>query len=194
MRTTAPPLLPIFRSELQGRLLALLYSQRDRGRSITALARAMSSHVATVQREVERLEEAGIVATERVGKTRLVRPNLASPYAEDLSSLVMKAFGPVRVLGTLLSAIPGIERAYVFGSWADRYVGVRGPVPADVDVVVIGKPDRDAVDHVALEAQEQVGREVNITIRSHKAWQRSDDGFLQSVRTGNLVPIELEGR
>ncbi len=194
MRTTAPPLLPIFRSELQGRLLALLYSEPDREQSITALARGLSSHVATVQREVARLEEAGILASERVGKTRLVRANLGSPYAEDLSSIVIKAFGPVPVLGALLSAIPGVERAYLFGSWADRYVGVRGPVPADVDVLVIGKPDRDAIDQVALEAQEQVGREVNITIRSHKAWQRSDDGFLQSVRAGNLVPIVLQGR
>ncbi len=194
MRTTAPPLLPIFRSELQGRLLALLFSQPNRGHSITALARRLSSHIATVQREVERLEEAGILASERVGKTRLVRPNLASPYAEDLSSIVIKAFGPVHVLGALLSAIAGVEQAYLFGSWADRYEGVRGPVPADVDVLVIGKPDRDAIDQVALEAQERVGREVNITIRSHRAWQRSDDGFLQSVRTGNLVPIELKSR
>jgi len=138
MRTTAPPLLPIFRSEL--------------------------------------------------------RPNLGSPYAADLSSIVIKAFGPIRVLGALLADIPGVDQAYVFGSWADRHRGVHGPVPADVDVLVVGKPNRDAIDRVALEAQEQVGREVNITIRSHEAWQRSDDGFLQSVRAGSLIPIELEGR
>ncbi len=192
MRTPAPPLLPIFRSELQGRLLAFLYSNPDRGQSITALARRSASHIATVQREVERLEEAGILVSERVGRTRLVRPNLLSPYTDDLGSLVLKAFGPVRVLGDLLSAIPGVGRAYVFGSWADRYRGVRGPASADIDVLVIGRPDRDAIDQAALDARERMGREVNITIRSRKAWERGDDGFLQGVRAGNLVPIELE--
>jgi predicted nucleotidyltransferase len=182
----------VFRSRLQGQLLALLYLQPDRGYSLTELARRLSAHVATVQREAERLEEAGILVSERVGRTRLVRPNLRSPYAEGLSSIVMVAFGPVRVLGSLLSAVPGVERAYVFGSWADRYEGLPGPAPADIDVLVIGAPERDVVDQIAVTAQEQVGREVNITIRSHDAWQGDDDGFLQSVRAGNLVPIELE--
>ena len=194
MRTVAPPLLPIFRSELQGRLLALLYSNPDREQSLTVLAGRLASHVATVQREVQRLEEAGILVSERVGNTRLVRPNLRSPYAEELGSLVLKAFGPVRVLGVLLTPIRGVELAYVFGSWADRYRGVPGPVPADIDVLVIGNPDRDVIDQAALEAQERVGREVNITIRSRKAWERGDDGFLQDVRAGTLVPIELESR
>jgi predicted nucleotidyltransferase/biotin operon repressor len=194
MRTAAPPLLPIFRSQLQGKLLALLYSQPDRGYSLTELARRLSSHVATVQREAERLEEAGILVSERVGRTRLVRPNLRSPYAEGLSSIVMVAFCPIRVLGRLLSAVPGVERAYVFGSWAERYEGTRGHPPADIDVLVIGAPDRDAVDQIAVTAQEQVDREVSVTIRSHDAWQSGDDGFIQSVRAGNLVPIELEGR
>src|SRR5436190_21742206 len=157
MRTKAPPLLPIFRSDLQGRLLALLYSDPDRRRTISELAKALSAHVATVQREVTRLEEAGIVESERVGKSRVVHPNLRSPYTEDLGSLVIKAFGPPRVLGPLLARIPGVEEAYVFGSWADRYAGVRGPVPADVDVRVIGRPDVEPLDGAAREAEAQLG-------------------------------------
>lgn len=192
MRTSAPPLLPIFRSELQGRLLALLYSDPERGRTISELANALSAHVATVQREVARLEEAGILESERVGKSRVVRPNLRSPYADDLGSLVIKAFGPARILGPLLSTIPSVEEAFVFGSWADRYAGIRGPVPADVDVLVVGRPDPQALDEVALEAESELGREVNITIRSREAWRRKADGFVQSVRAGNLVPIDLE--
>jgi predicted nucleotidyltransferase len=194
MRTSAPLLLPIFRSELQGRLLALLYAQPDVGQSITALAGKLGSHVATVQREVARLEEAGILASERIGQTRIVRPNLTSPYADDLSSLVIKAFGPAHVLGALLSGVAGVERAYLFGSWASRYRGLGGPAPADIDVLVVGKPDRDAVDRLGLVAQEQLGREVNISIRSLETWERSDDGFLQSVRAGDLVPIDLDAR
>jgi len=173
--------------------LALLYADPDRGHTISELSNALSAHVATVQREVARLEEAGILESARVGKSRVVRPNLRSPYAEDLGSLVIKAFGPARVLGPLLSKIPGVEEAFVFGSWADRHAGVRGPAPA-VDVLVIGRPDAEALDGVALRAEAQLGREVNITIRSREAWRRKADGFLQSVRAGNLIPIELEAR
>ena len=68
------------------------------------------------------------------------------------------------------------------------------PVARDIDVLVVGKPDRDAVDRLGLIAQEQLGREVNISIRSLETWERSDDGFLQSVRAGDLVPIDLDAR
>jgi len=194
MRTKAPPLLPIFRSELQGRLLALLYADPSRGWTISELAAALSVHVATVQREVERLEEAGILKSDRVGRARVVRPDLRSPYADDLSSLVTKAFGPRQILAGLLGGVAGIEEAYVFGSWADRYEGVRGPVPGDVDVLVVGDPDLDAIDAAAQEAEARLGREVSITIRSRDAWRRARDGFVRSVRAGNLVPIELRDR
>ncbi len=191
MRTKAPPLLPIFRSELQGRLLALLYADPDRGWTISDLADALSVHVATVQREASRLEEAGILRSHRVGKSRVLGPNLGSPYADDLSSLVVRAFGPAHVLSPLLSAVPGVEEAYLFGSWADRYVGERGPVPGDIDVLVVGDPDVEAVDGAAMEAQAQLGREVNVTIRARDAWARGRDGFLRTLRAGNLVRIDL---
>ena len=191
MRTKAPPLLPIFRSELQGRLLALLYADPERGWTISDLADALSAHVATVQREASRLEEAGILRSHRVGKSRVLGPTWDRLYADDLSSLVVKAFGPAHVLSPLLSAVPGVEEAYLFGSWADRYVGERGPVPGDIDVLVVGDPDVEAVDGAAMEAQAQLGREVNVTIRARDAWARGRDGFLRTLRAGNLVAFDL---
>ena len=194
MRTKAPPLLPIFRSELQGRLLARLYSVPERGWTISDLARALSAHVATVQREASRLEEAGILKSERVGKSRVLRPNQGSPYAEDLGSLVIKAFGPAHVLGPLLAEVPGVDEAYLFGSWADRYEGERGPAPGDVDVLVVGDPNIEALDTAALDAQGQLGREVNVTVRTGDEWSRGRDGFVRTVKTGNLQRIDLGDR
>lgn len=192
MRTSAPPLLPIFRSELQGRLLALLYARPSQEHSVSELARRLGSHVSTVQREVVRLEEAGILVSHRVGNTRLIRPNEDSSYTDDLGGLVLKAFGPVHVLARALRDVPGVEEAYVFGSWAERYSGIRGPAAGDVDVLVLGKPDRDAIYAAALEAQEQIGLEINITTRSKEAWEADQGGFARSVRSGPLVPIQLE--
>ncbi|HXY72658.1 MAG TPA: ArsR family transcriptional regulator [Actinomycetota bacterium] len=194
MRTKAPPLLPIFRSELQGRLLALLYSDADRGWTMSDLARALSAHVATVQREASRLEEAGILQSERVGRSRVLRPNLKSPYAEDLSSLVTKAFGPAYVLAPLLAEVPGVDEAYLFGSWAARYAGERGPAPGDVDVLVIGGPDLEALDAAAVDAQGRLGREVNVTIRNREEWARGRDGFVRTVKAGALELIDLGDR
>jgi predicted nucleotidyltransferase len=38
--------------------------------------------------------------------------------------------------------LAGIEAAAIFGSWAARAAGEAGPSPVDVDLLVIGRPDR----------------------------------------------------
>ena len=85
--------------------------------------------------------------------------------------------------------VDGIDAAYLFGSWAARYVGQEGRPPADLDVLVIGTPDRDALDDAAQRAGERVAREVNVTIRSPAWWRAGNDGFHTEVTRRPLVPI-----
>lgn len=191
MRTSAPTLLPLFRSQLQGRLLAILYAEPERERAISELAGSLDAHVATVHREVDRLERAGILASRQVGRTKVVRPNLDSPFAPELSSLVLKAFGPVPVISGLLAQVPGIEEAHVFGSWAERHQGIPGPPPRDIDVLVVGRPERDEVYRAAAEAERVTGIPVDVVIRSPEAWDRQDDGLARTIRSGPRVTLDL---
>src|SRR5712691_6124315 len=98
MRTEAPLLLPLFRSRGQARLLARIFLHPDERLSLNQLARELGLDPATVQREAERLEQAGILTSERIGQARIVRPNEESPFFPELSILIFKAFGPVPVL------------------------------------------------------------------------------------------------
>jgi DNA-binding transcriptional ArsR family regulator len=189
VRTAAPPLLPIFRSQLQGELLAAVLLSPDEEQSLTHLAERLGASLATVQREVHRLEQAGILRSRRVGNTRLVSAETTSPVFAPLAELVLRSFGPVEVVRAEFDKIAGIDELYLFGSWAARYDGQPGRAPADVDVLVIGRPDRDEVYEAALRAEQRLHRPVNTTIRSRAAWSRSDDGFLSQVRSSPLVPI-----
>lgn len=189
MRTRAPQLLPIFRSKLQGELLAVTLLQPERSRSLTELANQLSANVATIQREVSRLERAGILETRRVGRTRLVVANTASPVYRPLAELVLQAFGPVQMLAEEVAKIDGVQDAYLFGSWAARYREVEGPSPEDVDVLVVGDPDRDEVYESVLRMEHRLGREVNVTIRSKEAWEQARDGFVRQVRSSPLVRV-----
>src|SRR4051812_38323073 len=101
--------LPLFRSPAQARLLTHLYvTGAGRPESLTTLARSTEIALSTVQREIEQLERAGLVESERIGNTRLVSANESSPFYEDLASLLMKAFGPTTVLASLMRQIPNI--------------------------------------------------------------------------------------
>jgi predicted nucleotidyltransferase len=191
MRTSAPPLFPLFRSQLQGRLLAAVFAEPGSDRSLSELARRLGAHVATVHREVDRLEQVGILQSHRVGRTRVVRANESSPFEPELSSLVLKSFGPVAVLTALLRGITGVEAAYVFGSWAERYQGLRGASPRDVDVLVVGRPDREEIFDLAAEAERLTGTSVDVVIRSGESWRQAQDPIVRSVRSGPSVELDL---
>lgn len=192
MRTAAPQLLPLFRSEGQGRLLARVYLGADRPATLAELARELGVDDGGLTREANRLERAGLVWSERAGRNRILRPNENSPYYRDLYGLLLKAFGPAAVIGPELARIEGVERAYLFGSWAARYVGEEGPDPADIDVVAIGRPSQLAVARVERELGDRLGREVNVTIVRPEEWETAESGFLQQVRERPVVPLHVE--
>lgn len=154
------------------------------------LARELGLAPSRVHAEAQRLEDAGLIVSERVGGQRFLRPNATSPFYPELHSLLVKAFGPVPILESLLAEVPGIEEAFVYGSWATRYEGETGVTPEDVDLMVIGEPPVDEVYAAAEQAARELGREVSVTILSRAEWD-ADSSFTAAVRSGARVPLQL---
>jgi predicted nucleotidyltransferase len=189
MRTEAPLLFPLFRSRGQARLLARVFLHPGDRLSLNQLAHELELDPATVQREAERLEEAGILTSERIGRARLVRPNEDSPFYPELSGLIFKAFGPVPVLRERLTGLPGVEAAFIYGSWASRYAGERGEAPGDIDLLILGRPDRRRLARLCREASEELGFEVNPTVLSEEDWKSDATGFIRSIKEQSLIPL-----
>lgn len=177
---------------MQGELLALVLLHPEREYSLTELAEAVGVTPTAVMREVERLIGGGILIDRRVGRSRLVSARTDTPVYRPLSDLMAASFGPLPLLTEALAGLEGVRRAYIYGSWAARYAGTPGPPPADVDVLVVGDPDADALFDVAEEASERLHRDVNVHRVSAEAWEtRTDDPFLTSVRQRPLVELKL---
>lgn len=193
MGTSAPPLLPLLRSQVQGSLLAHLFLHPEQEYSLTDAARLIGASVKAVHQEAARLAEGGIIAQRRKGNLRLIRADLSTVLARPLTDLLVVTYGPVPVLTDLLSQVPEIDEALIFGSWAARYAGEPGPLPVDVDLLVIGHADLDALDEVAAEAGRILHRPINIQrVRpAHWADTARRDPFLESVRTRPTVRLDL---
>jgi predicted nucleotidyltransferase len=183
------PLLPILRSRLQAEVLTAVLLDPDREWTLTELAGLVGASVATVQREIRRAEEAGVVGTRRLGNTRLVRAEPGGDLTEALTELLLRSFGPKYVLADALHEVAGLEAAYLFGSWAARYAGDRGPAPHDIDVLVIGQPDRDALDDAISAAERRLSRRIDVTIRRRSWWETGDDSFREEIAKRPLVEI-----
>jgi predicted nucleotidyltransferase len=176
------------RSRLQADLLTLVLLNPGREWTLTELAARVGASVSSAQREVARAEQTGVITSRRLGNTRLVTA-ATSPLTGPLTELLLRSFGPKQVMAEELADLDGIQDAYLFGSWAARYAGEQGRSPADVDVLVIGDPDRQVLDDAAQRAGGRLARDVSVTVRSRHWWDRGDDGFHTEITRRPLVPI-----
>ena len=191
-RAPTPSLLPIFRSQQQAELLALILGDPSIEHSLTELAERTGIPYASVHREVERAEASGLVTSRLVGRTRLICADLASPYFSGLSDVLVKAFGVPWVLGEALAGVSGIEDAYIYGSWAARFSGEKGDRPVgDIDLLVLGGPDRDEVYAAASAAEHRLGRAVQVTIRLTDWLTEGSGTFHDTVAGRPMVPVPL---
>lgn len=162
--------------------------------TLSELARSLGLDPATVQREAKRLEDSGLISSRRVGRARLVRANADSPFYAELASLLRKAFGPVPLLREALAGVDGIHAAFIFGSWAARYLGDPGPSPQDVDVLIVGEPSRRDLARALRPVAAQLEAEVNPTVAGLADWDDPTTGFLRSVKSGPLVALLESGQ
>jgi predicted nucleotidyltransferase/DNA-binding transcriptional ArsR family regulator len=189
--SSAPALLPVFRSEAQARILAALLLDPSREASIADLAGLAGIRPPNALREVNRLIGAGLLKDRRVGRTRLVSADVASPYHQPLAQILARSFGPVLVIGDELAGVPGIDKALIFGSWAARFLGQAGPQPGDVDVLVIGAPPGRDLRRANARMEEALHIPVQITTVSSHEWAAADSGFLRDVQTKPSITLDL---
>jgi hypothetical protein len=143
----------------------------------------------TVQREVNRAEQAGLVTSQKVGPTRLVHANTAHPLYGAVRQILLATYGPPAVVAQEFQTIAGVDAVVLFGSWAARYLGHPGPAPNDVDVLVIGNANRDVVDDAAERAEHRIGLPVQATVRTPTQWTSGRESFIKEVRSRPLVLV-----
>jgi Winged helix-turn-helix DNA-binding len=200
MRAPASGFVPLFRSDQQHALLCFLFVLMPDGHmTMTQLADATGISASTVSREVGRLETAGIVIVETIGRAKLVTPNWASPISQPLRMMLTQTCGPLHELAALYD-VPGVSSAFVFGSWAERYVGMPGPYPNDLDVLVVSTDDVDVLSiqticsRISRDLKKYTGGpplDINPVVVPFDDWitDPSPTAFLDRVKSGALVDV-----
>jgi predicted nucleotidyltransferase len=169
-------------AKVQQRVLGVLFGNPGRSFYANEVIGLAHSGTGAVQRELARLEAAGLVTATRIGKQKHYQANQASPVFQELRALVLKTSGLVDVLREALAPAEGLIRAaFVYGSVAkgeDR-------AASDIDLMVIGDDLTYADLFAALEdASTRLGRKIAPTIYSPTELARrmkQDNSFVTRV-------------
>jgi hypothetical protein len=181
--------MPIFRSQVQAELLTRLLLRPEREYTLTELGTALGVPSATIYRETARLIAAEIINVRPVGRAKLVRANTAYRLVRPLTELLVGSFGPHVVVAEEFGDITGVRIVLIYGSWATRYFGEYGPPPRDVDILIVGDPDRSDIYDAADRAHQRLGLPINPTLSSPRRWADSSDSLIRTIRQSPLLTV-----
>jgi predicted nucleotidyltransferase len=169
-------------AKVQQRVLGVLFGNPRRSFYANEVIGLARSGTGAVQRELTRLEGAGLVTVTRVGKQKHYQANTASPVFEELRVLVLKTSGLADVLREALVPLArNVRAAFVYGSIAKG----EDTAASDIDLMVISDRLTYADLFEALEeASTRLGRKVSPTIYSSKELSKrvkQDNAFVTRV-------------
>lgn len=177
-------------TDSQAKGYAWLFGQPERSFHLSELRRLCGLGSASLQREVNRLENAGLVVSERVGNQRRFQANPASPVHAELVALTRKALGAVPLLRDALAPLSGrLAQAYVYGSVARQ----ADTAHSDIDVMLVG--DGLALADVLpllLPLEPLLGRKINPAIYTPAQYakrQAEPDSFINRVLAQPTLPL-----
>jgi len=179
-------------SEVRRQILAAFYAGPGLVTHPRELARRLGHPSQVVGRELQRLEDAGILASETIGRARRYRVNPASPIAADVRGLVLRTIGAEALIRAALGNVAGIEEAWIFGSHAR---GTERP-SSDIDLLVIGLVDRGALSERLVEVEQELGRDVNMVAYTRAELadlESGGDPFVVDVLAGPRTRLDVIG-
>ena len=171
----------LFPLQYRGKALALLLLQPQRRLHVREIARLTGTVAGTMNKELDRLQRAGLLEKHRVGNQLQFCANPQHPVFAELSALLRKTIGLADVLALALTPLADrVTVAFVFGSIATS----SETAVSDVDVIIIGAVDFGETVKLLYEAQKTLPREVNPKVFSVADWQAkmaANSSFLADV-------------
>lgn len=171
----------LFPAAYRRKVLSLLLLNPERRLHVREIARLTGTTAGTLNKELRRLQEAGLLESERVGNQVRYSANRGHPIYPELAGILRKSVGLADVLIEALAPLADrIEAAFVFGSMA------RGTESADsdIDLLIVGAVEFGSVVDALQAAQQQLGRDINPKVYSLREWKsmlRSGDSFAVEV-------------
>lgn len=179
-------------TKTQQRVLAVLFGRPERSFYANEIIGLAQSGSGAVQRELARLEAAGLITAHRVGNQKHYQTNPSSPIFSELRGIVLKTFGLSDVIRAALQPVwPALQVAFIYGSLAkgNDHAG------SDIDLMLVatGISHRDVLEATAA-THIELGRPVHPTLYSPDEFaQRRDEGASFITRVLAQPKIFIKG-
>lgn len=171
-------------SKVRAEIFRILFGLDEKEMHLREISRRAGLAVATVQQDLAKLVELGLVVRRQDGNRVCYRADVNNPLYADIRQLVWKTAGMAGILEELMDD-EGIQCAFVFGPAANGL-----SEEGCIDLMIIGNIGLRVVSSLLSGAEERLGREINPHILSEEEFKKllsAKDPFLSSVISSSKI-------
>ena len=156
---------------------------------VRGIVREIKEEINAVRRELERLESAGILKSEKRGNRLYYWPKDDYPFFNDLLSVVSKTTGLGAEISKSRGKIGRVNHVMFSGRFVRRKPRKRED---DVDILVVGEIVMPELAALIRREESKRGKEINYTVMSREEFdfrKKRRDPFLTGILSGSRIMI-----
>ena len=168
------------KSKITKVLLNYFFLNPEESLFVNEIARKLDMDKRNLVKKLKELEEEGILLSETRGNQKIYSINRSYPLYEEYRKIVFKTIGIEIKLKSMLKQVKGIEKVYLFGSYAKDAMETH----SDVDLLVVGDHKIMELQKELSKLQKEIGREINVVNMDKKEFRKrkkEKDPFIEAV-------------
>jgi predicted transcriptional regulator with HTH domain len=173
----------LFSSSIRADVLSLLLNSPDEKFYVREIAKLVRKNPSGVKRELDNLEEMGIVVSEKVANLKYFQADEDSPLFSELKNLIAKSLGLPGAIKAVLRAA-GAKAAFIHGPYAE------GEDVDSVDLVIIGASP--SVSKGLKDLEKKFGYKINYTLideADYKLKRKKKDAGIRRLLSGKRISL-----
>ncbi len=175
-------------SKVRVKVISLFFLHPDVPYHIRGVVREIGEEINAVRRELLRLEQIGLLKSERRGNRLYFTLQESFPFYNELLSIVYKTYGLGGEILRCKEELGEVKFALLTKSYTK---GIKSWVQ-DIDLVLVGKVNIPALTAAVQRAERQTGREINYTVLKESELilrKKRRDSFVLSILQGSKIML-----
>ncbi len=178
----------LFTSKTRVKLLTLFLLNPETELYVREIARKTGKNTNAIRRELNNLEDIGLLLSEKKGNLKYYTINNKMPIYIELTNIILKTGGVRKTLSENLTRLGCIETAFIYGSFASGSAGGK----SDIDIFIIGQVHENELIRRIEKLEKELCREINYVIFTPAEFSKrikNNDPFIKNVLNEKRVML-----
>ncbi len=176
------------KSKITKELLNFFFINPHESLYVNELCRKLHLDKRNLVKKAKELQAQGMLVSHARGNLKFYSINKEFPLYSEYKNIILKSFGLEGKLKMIIRKIPGVTKAYIYGSYAKDKMDSH----SDIDLLVVGSHSVMSLQKKLNELQRIIDREINVVNMGDREFvkrAKNKDAFIGEILKRKHIQI-----